>query len=218
MTDLFDRPAPHLVIDDAFPADEANALLHWAMGREVAFRPSRIMRSSGIDGRHVSPNVRSSRVLPLRGLAPWRPALTERFTALLPMICRDLGTKPFERPELDLELELAAHGDGDFYSCHRDNGVNDKTRSRVLSVVYYFNTEPAGFSGGALRLHAMRHDVANAVEILPRHNRLVAFPSWAPHEVMPISCPSGDFAASRFAINCWVHRVDRAAASDQPQS
>jgi Rps23 Pro-64 3,4-dihydroxylase Tpa1-like proline 4-hydroxylase len=39
-----------------------------------------------------------------------------------------------------------------------------------------------------------------------------SFPSWAPHEVMPISCPSKRFTDSRFAINYWVYRARTPAA------
>lgn len=216
MTDLFDRPAPYLVIDAAFPPDQAQALLDWAVGLETVFRPSRVVRPSGVEGRYVAPEVRSSHVLPKHVLAPWRAALNERFAALLPMILSELRQPPIDQPEF--ELELAVHRDGDFYRWHRDNAAKGRTRGRVVSLVYYFNTEPAGFSGGALRLHALRHDPARAVDIMPRHNRLAAFLSWAPHEVMPITCPSGQFAASRFAINCWVHRADAPVVPDQPQS
>jgi len=44
------------------------------------------------------------------------------------------------------------------------------------------------------------------VNIEPGRNGPLMFPSWAPHEVMPVNCPSGRFADSRFAINCWVYR------------
>jgi Rps23 Pro-64 3,4-dihydroxylase Tpa1-like proline 4-hydroxylase len=44
------------------------------------------------------------------------------------------------------------------------------------------------------------------VDIEPANDTLVFFPSWYPHEVLPVSCPSGRFEDSRFAINCWVHR------------
>jgi Rps23 Pro-64 3,4-dihydroxylase Tpa1-like proline 4-hydroxylase len=50
---------------------------------------------------------------------------------------------------------------------------------------------------------SFQRDAAFA-DIEPGQNRLVAFPSWAPHEVMPISCPSRRFIDSRFAVNCWA--------------
>jgi SM-20-related protein len=50
-------------------------------------------------------------------------------------------------------------------------------------------------------------DKSNAfVEIEPANDRLVFFPSWFPHEVLPVVCPSGRFEDSRFAVNFWIYR------------
>jgi Rps23 Pro-64 3,4-dihydroxylase Tpa1-like proline 4-hydroxylase len=46
-------------------------------------------------------------------------------------------------------------------------------------------------------------------DVEPLHNSLVVFPAWLPHEVLKVSCPSGRFADSRFAINCWFHGVPK---------
>ena len=43
-------------------------------------------------------------------------------------------------------------------------------------------------------------------EIEPRFDRAVFFPSWFPHEVLPVHCGSGAFADGRFAISCWVRK------------
>jgi Rps23 Pro-64 3,4-dihydroxylase Tpa1-like proline 4-hydroxylase len=74
----------------------------------------------------------------------------------------------------------------------------------VLSGVYYFHRRPRAFTGGELRLYAIG-DPDRFVDIEPTHNTLLVFPSWAPHEVRPVSCPTGQFMDSRFAINCWLH-------------
>ncbi len=104
-----------------------------------------------------------------------------------------------------------AHGDGAFYKRRIDtltDRYGDLDRIRVLSGVYYFNAEPKAFSGGALRLYAIggKPD-ENFVNVEPLNNWLLVFPSWAPHEVMPISCPSRRFVDSRFAVNCWICRA-----------
>lgn len=191
-------------------------LLDWAVGLEHVFQPAKVARYTGKGAPLVAPHLRSSRLLPRHALAPWRAVLTDLFMAAIPDALQHLR---MPRPEqIELELELAAHGDGDFYRCHRDHAASGRARSRIVSLVYYFNAEPAKFSGGALRLHAPCQDATKAVDIAPRHNRLVAFPSWAPHQVMPIACPSGRFDASRFAINCWVHDTVRKAPPNELQS
>jgi Rps23 Pro-64 3,4-dihydroxylase Tpa1-like proline 4-hydroxylase len=109
-----------------------------------------------------------------------------------------------------------AHGDGAFFTRHFDTiraNDSDQKRIRVLSGVYYFNAEPKAFTGGALRLHAIGgKEGENFVDIEPARNSLVVFLSWAPHEVLPVSCPSKRFIDSRFAINYWV-RVMKPYAS-----
>jgi Rps23 Pro-64 3,4-dihydroxylase Tpa1-like proline 4-hydroxylase len=104
-----------------------------------------------------------------------------------------------------VELELVAHGDGAFYRRHIDTQTaTERSHIRVLSGVYYFHRQPKRFTGGALRLYAIG-DPQRFTDIEPTHNTLVVFPAWAPHEVQPVRCPSGQFMDSRFAINCWLH-------------
>ena len=57
----------------------------------------------------------------------------------------------------DVELELVAHNDGAFYARHIDTATGeDSNQVRVLSGVYYFHAKPKAFTGGALRLFAIR--------------------------------------------------------------
>lgn len=118
-----------------------------------------------------------------------------------------------------VELELVADGDGAHFVRHSDiptgpgrrplGGDAKGQQDRLLSGVYYFHREPKAFSGGALRLHRFGGvDVPEDwVDVEPEQNSFVAFPTWAPHEVRPISCPSRDFADSRLAVNAWLCRT-----------
>jgi SM-20-related protein len=101
-----------------------------------------------------------------------------------------------------------AHNDGAFYKRHIDTrGTSALGSIRVPSGVYYFHSQPKAYTGGALRLHAIADpQTRRFVDVEPAHDSLVVFPAWAPHEVMPISCPSKRFIDSRFAVNCWVYR------------
>ena len=71
-----------------------------------------------------------------------------------------------------------------------------------MSAVYYLSRAPQQFSGGQFRLHALVGDAHKDIEAA--NNTLVVFPSFAPHEVLPISVPSGLPEDGRFSINCWV--------------
>ncbi len=141
----------------------------------------------------------------MHDLGIYRPVLEARILGLVPELITRLQMTPFESPAL--ETELVAHGDGAFFKRHIDTGHRILDQIRVLSGVYYFNAEPKAFTGGALRLYAIGgNDSDDFIDIEPLRNSLLVFPSWAPHEVMPISCPSKRFINSRFAINCWLHR------------
>jgi hypothetical protein len=54
---------------------------------------------------------------------------------------------------------------------------------------------------------AVGHQQATFADIEPEYDTLVFFPSWSPHEVLPVHVPSGRFMDSRFDINCWIHRA-----------
>jgi SM-20-related protein len=117
------------------------------------------------------------------------------------------GSPPFVPAKL--ELELVAHHDGAFFAMNKDTAQDKGAATcRMISVVYYFHRQPKSFSGGLLRLHspAASGKPGTFVEIAPENDTLVFFPSWFPHEVLLVGCPSGRFEDSRFAINCWVHQ------------
>lgn len=186
----------HRFLDDAAVA----GLLSYALSRQVDFQPTRV------GSKAVDPLIRIS--TGLRDLGRYRKVLKERILGIVPELIGRLRVTSFSAPRL--ETELVAHGDGAFYKRHIDTQTaryQDVDEIRVLSGVYYFFSEPKAFSGGVLRLHAIGGDAdQNFVDIEPRCNSLLVFPSWAPHEVMPVHCPSGRFIDSRFAINCWLRR------------
>lgn len=196
----FSALPPYWVIDDAFGADLAAQLAEFALSRESAFTEATVGKS---EDRSVRKTVRSSRTM--QDLGGVRDTLEHQFREVLPTALPRLGLAPFALT--GLSMELAAHGDGDFYHRHIDTFVGGTASGadRVLTAVYYFHAMPRAFHGGELRLHALRRaeQGGSHVDIEPKNDRLLLFPAWAPHEVRPTSCPNGGFAQSRFAINCW---------------
>jgi SM-20-related protein len=200
---------PHIVLHDFLEHRIAADLLDYTLSRENSFEPTSVGRS---DSMKLNADSRVS--LSTRELGPFNAILKSRILNVVSDIAGKLGTSAVDAPEL--EFELVAHNQGAFYSRHIDTDTTSQRRTlRVLSGVYYFHATPKAFSGGALRLFAIGNpagsDGRNYVDVEPSHNSLLVFPSWAPHQVMPVNCPSGRFADSRFAVNCWVHRI-RAAA------
>jgi Rps23 Pro-64 3,4-dihydroxylase Tpa1-like proline 4-hydroxylase len=189
---------PYLVLHDFLDQAMVTDLLDYAVSRQSDFTPTQL-RSKTVD-----PTVRIS--TGLRDLGTFRQVLETRILGLLPTVIAQLRVSGVDEPTL--ETELVAHGDGAFYKRHIDTKTAhnwDISRIRILSGVYYFSAEPKGFTGGALRLHAIGSKAGeDFVDIEPARNSLLVFLSWAPHEVLPVSCPSQRFIDSRFAINCWV--------------
>jgi SM-20-related protein len=200
-TKAFGALPPHLVLQNAFEPALVERLLAYAAAREADFLETGIGKNGAVDK-----TVRRSRKI--RDFGPLRDALESAFRTAMPQAICALGLAAFELA--DLSLELAAHGDGDFYSRHIDTFIGEHRQSsdRVLTGVYYFHNQPKAFEGGELRLYSpLPVDKGGSyTDIEPAHNSLLLFPAWAPHEVRPISCKKGGFAQSRFAINCWYNR------------
>lgn len=191
------------VTRDFLGADIRSQLLDYAAANQER------LEASALGTGRLDPSIRDSRVLD--DLGPFAPLLEQRVLALVPGLIKDLGLTPFT--PADVELQLAVHGDGGFYRRHIDL-FTDKLRQesrgadRLISLVYYFNHEPPGFSGGHLRLYPdHQNPAAGAIDVAPEQDTLVAFSSWMPHEVLPVACPSKQFRDSRFSINCWVRRA-----------
>ncbi len=193
---------PHR-IDDSFltPAEHAT-LLGWTLDNEARFT------AATLSGGQVDPAVR--RASSLRDLGPMEPVFRQRILDAVPDLVRELRVTGFAPS--DIELELVAHGDGAHFVFHADTYTGNATSlrgDRMLSAVYYFHEEPKAFSGGQLRMHRFGAQEGDDgfLDVEPLQNRLIVFPSWAPHEVRAVSVPSRAFAASRFAVNCWVYRA-----------
>ena len=180
-------------------------LLDFVLANESRFEQSGV----GKTGSH-DPTFRVSSIL--SDLGPFKALIEQRVLDLVPSLIMKLGLTPFT--PTGVEIEAAAHGEGAFYRRHIDlftAAERNEEADRLISLVYYFHKDPKSFSGGLLRLYpspgvAGRLDEP-ATDVTPEQDLAIAFSSWMPHEILPVSCPSGRFSDSRFAINCWVLRA-----------
>lgn len=197
---------PYLVLRDFLADDVATDLFRYTLDHEQAFEPTEV--GAGNKGG-TNPAIRIS--LGMSDLGPFKPIFKSKVSALVPDLAAKLRTSPVGSPKL--EFQLVAHNDGAFYRRHVDTDIASQRQNiRALSAVYYFHARPRAFSGGALRLFAFGCNGENYVDIESAHNAMLVFPSWAAHEVRPVSCPSRRFLDSRFAVNCWVYRKRADAA------
>lgn len=192
----------HLIIDDFLPAADHAALIAYALAHPERFEPSLVRREG--QGTRAAGRISLLHAGPLGELgARFEAAILGRKDELFAAT----GTPPFEIERC--ESELSVHRDGGFYKPHQDTFTGhdrDAMKSdRLVTAVYYFHRQPKGFTGGEIALYPFRPGKPLLVE--PRDNRLVAFPSFALHEVLPVTCPGDDFASARFSINCWLRRA-----------
>ena len=199
---------PHRLIRDLLAPADHRRLLGWTLAAEERFQPARLIGGVVDPERRVASN--------LRDISEVAPILDAAVRARLPEIFEGAGVRPFTPGEL--ELELAAHGDGAHFAPHLDLAYGPSRAlarderagagGRRVSAVYYFHREPKGFSGGALRLHRFGSGASGRpgsyVDVEPEQNALLVFPAIALHEVRRVSVPSRRFADSRFAVNIWL--------------
>jgi Rps23 Pro-64 3,4-dihydroxylase Tpa1-like proline 4-hydroxylase len=199
VADIFNKIPPYDLVHNWLGTEMVERLLRFARSNEDRFGDTLVTHGEDelVDRtRRVSKNLR---------LGKLEPEVTSRVKDLLPVMFDRLGIRPFIPSKI--EVELVAHGDGAFFRRHIDTLTHREGRGRIISGVYYFHTIPKAFSGGVLRLHspAASGQQCTFVDITPDYDTLVFFPSFFPHEVLPVKCSSGQFIHSRFAINTWVH-------------
>ena len=194
---------PHLVLREVLDGSELAELLEHVRAQESAFRPTGLT-PDGEQKQAVHREFRRS--VGLRDVGCAEPLLRSAVYDRAPELMARLGLS-VSGTLSTFETQLVAHGDGDFYKLHIDLPTGSyRENVRALSGVFYFHRTPRAFSGGALRIYSI--DGRNRfVDIEPTNNTLLLFPPWAPHEVRPVTCPSGRFMDSRFSVNCWVYQA-----------
>ena len=199
-------PAQCVILDEFLAPQELEELMRFTIEHEADFSASEVVSPSA-DGGIVNYEHRRSRVL--MDLCHHQDLILARIKAVLPQVLDKLGMEEFSIAEV--EAQVTASNDGDFFHFHSDNG-SDRVASRHLTFVYFFHREPRQFEGGELRIHDARlEDGAYVTEgtyqtIVPQQNQIVFFPCELLHEITPVNCASQSFADSRFTLNGWLRR------------
>jgi SM-20-related protein len=199
-------PAKCVVLDEFLAPQELEELTIYALQHEAGFQASTLV-SPAAEGGVVNYEHRRSRVL--MDLARHQDLILDRIKAVLPQVLDKLGIQEF--PIAEIEAQITASNNGDFFLRHSDSG-NERVASRRLTFVYFFHREPRQFEGGELRIHDARLEGGEYVSqgsyqtIVPQQNQIVFFPCELLHEITPVKCPSQLFADSRFTVNGWLRR------------
>ena len=143
-----DRPVPaasvrhdsrYQVVENFLDAGEHEALLHFAVAEEARFVNATVSTDDA--------DYRRSKVL--YDISRFSRLFREKVAALAPQLMRDFDLAPFKIA--DIECQMTAHNDGNYFKRHNDNGSADTT-TRAISYVYYFFNEPKAFSGGDFQI------------------------------------------------------------------
>jgi len=193
-----------VVLDEFLSPQEVSELMQFTLDREADFETSEVISPTAEDGM-VNYDHRRSRVL--MDLGRHQELILDRIKSVLPDVLTKLDMQEFAIR--DVEAQVTASNDGDFFHFHNDNG-NAPVASRRLTFVYFFHREPKQFAGGELRIHDARLE-PNGYEsegsyqaIVPQQNQIVFFPCELMHEITAVNCPSRQFADSRFTLNGWL--------------
>ncbi len=202
---VLDAPAmtrAHSVVLDEFLAPhELEELVAYTLQHESEFRSSEVISPTGNPGV-IDYDHRRSRVL--MDLGKHQEVILQRIRAVLPSVLDQLGIEEF--PITNVEAQITASNDGDFFGAHSDD-AQEMIASRRITFVYFFHREPRPFEGGELRLHDSARDRNRGYQtIAPQQNQIVFFPCAVSHEITPVECPSRAFADSRFTLNGWLHK------------
>ncbi|MEL6461119.1 MAG: 2OG-Fe(II) oxygenase [Cyanobacteria bacterium J06621_15] len=194
-------PATYLQIDNFLPEEEYQQVLNTAFNKQSEFKDSRTVTNTE--------NYRQSLILPGKEFSEVYYLIKNKLLEQFPSLINQLQHPEFSVSHV--EMQMTAHNDGAFYKAHTDAG-SEKTKTRELTYVYYFYQEPKQFSGGELKIYDTEVQDKKVIQkensqvIEPRNNSIVFFNSRCKHEVLPISCSSNEFKASRFTLNGWLRR------------
>lgn len=199
---VFDKLPPYYIKENFFGPALVNQLLEHVVANQTLFESSTV----GLNAGRIDQDIRISSIL--RDFGALKKEIKERFNAVFSEAIEQLRMPNFEL--YGTEREIVAHGNGAFYNRHIDTFTGSGEFSvRALTAVYYFHAQPKKFQGGEIRLLPLRNSELDStyLDIEPINDRLLLFPSWVPHQVMPVVSESVDFKDSRFAINCWYHKL-----------
>jgi SM-20-related protein len=200
-----EKRCPHGTIRGVFGMPTISAMLDYLTERQAAFEPGYIQNRRTGERRIMTP-LRNP--LFMKNLGPFKPQIESIMRLVAPIALAQFGMS--ESAVEPQEFSFAWYGDGGYFKTHVDT-VERVERVRVLSCIYYFAETPRRFSGGELRLHGLpdpfRGSARPIVDVVPDTDKLVIFPSWLDHEVLPVHVPSKVWRDGRFTANCWIYRA-----------
>jgi len=213
----YDKPSPHIIIDDFLTTRLARACLKEAIELEPHYEQAqvRLEQRKGVttqDRQYARKAFRDNDIIYLDQYFKGRRKDSILISAIVrasrdQVFIEAMKKYPSIFPILsrtnETELILSRYGMCDFYGWHTDTSGLSPTNNigRIITLVYWFNKEPSKFEGGDLLYSD--GTVNNYINVEPKHNRALIFPSDILHAVDDVRLEGG-FDEGRFSINCWL--------------
>jgi len=196
------RPAPFVFLKDFLPSSFHDTLLPFVLSTQEKLVPALVGKGD------YKPDLREALDLP--GQWEVKRRFREYVREIIPTVAPRLHVAAFE---IDfIEVMLRAYLDGHFFRVHMDCPPGfPRSAHRKVSFVYFFHKVPRAYSGGELLLFDSdivtdRFTTARFTRVVPEDNSIILFPSAYYHSVVPVRCPSKQYADSRFVINGHVSK------------
>jgi hypothetical protein len=198
--------SPVLCIDDFLLDEEANAIFQECVELKKLYVPASIF--DGTNSTKINTDYRSNSVLYVDEVFKNCPEKSDILTILKKRVwteeCRTVWHDGYYIFDIinyatSHEIVISYYGDANFYKRHQDTRW-DLITSRLVTLIYYVNTIPTQFEGGALTIW---HDDRN-ISIESRYNRAIIFPSFMFHGVEGVRMNSNQWIDGRFSINYWM--------------
>ena len=139
---------PYALLENFLSEAEADSAMAYTLAHQGAFRDSTVSLAAQQGSYSTDTRLRRSRILD--DVAEIAPMVGRKLYEAMPRIFQALQMPPINFRTM--ECQISAHGDGDFFNTHTDNGLPDIAH-RTLSYVYYFHRDPKRFSGGHLKIY-----------------------------------------------------------------
>jgi hypothetical protein len=124
---------PYCLIENFLSPEEVERAMAHALAHEAEFRDSTVSLVGNQGEFKPDYELRRSRILD--NVADVAPMIGQALFKAMPRIFAAIGMPPINFRSM--ELQLSAHGDGDYFNTHTDNGLPDIAH-RTVTYVYYF--------------------------------------------------------------------------------
>ena len=210
---VFYKPTFHIIVEDVFTNEENQKILEEAISLEDKFVNAMVGAEESFINNELRTNLSVYYDVIYNGRRNESPLLKKideltLNTDLIGLMSSSIHPMTSYTYTNHHESQVSRYGEGEHYDWHIDSR---NSQERLVTFVYWFNTEPKKYSGGELQLSNAPSVGGKIIEcddneiktIIPENNTMIIFGSHKSHRVLPTKSPK-TFKDGRFSVNVWV--------------